>query len=306
MDFLLPGGDDNDKHEIALPGSDKVIQARFLDGTNPTWKAGTGNRSALAAWVTSKDNPYFARNAVNRVWAYFFGTGLVEPIDEMNGPNSTASHPELLDLLAKEFIAHDFDIKFLMRAIAGTRAYQLSSAHTHKSQDNPKLFARMPLRGMTGEQVFDSVAMATGYRDSGGGDDLITGLVGGNRSARSEFLTRFALSERTTESQVSILQALALMNGKLTAAATSLERSETLAAVAEAPFLSVGQRVETLYLAALSRQPETKERDRAVKFVQDAVGVAGKDEKGRRTAMSNALADLFWALLNSPDFILNH
>ena len=74
----------------------------------------------------------------------------------------------------------------------------------------------MPLRGLTGEQLFDSLAMATGYRDSGSSDDLISGLLGGNRSARSDFLTKFALSERPTEAQTSILHALTLMNGKVT------------------------------------------------------------------------------------------
>src|SRR5262249_44712298 len=148
-------------------------------------------RATLAEWLTSPSNPYFARAAVNRTWAYFFGTGLVEPIDEMVGGSSTASHPELLDLLAREFADQKFDLKFLIRTITATRAYQLSSAATHKSQDDPTLFARMPLRGLTGEQLFDSVAMATGYRDSGGGDDLLTGVLGGNRSARSEFLTKF-------------------------------------------------------------------------------------------------------------------
>jgi hypothetical protein len=87
------------------------------------------------------------------------------------------------------------------------------------------------------------------------------------------------------------------MNGKVTASATTLEHSETLAAVVEAPFLSVPQRVETLYLAALSRKPEVRELDRAVKFVRS---VKGKD------GTAEALADLFWALLNSPEFVVNH
>jgi hypothetical protein len=302
MDFLVPSRDDTDKHEISMPGTEKVIQAKFLDGSQPQWKSGAGAREALADWITSPTNPYFSRAAVNRLWAYFFGTGLVEPVDEMVGANSTASHPELLDLLAKEFAAHKFDIKFLIRTITATRAYQLTSAATDKSQDDPTLFARMPLRALKPEQLFDSVALATGYRDSGGGDDLISGLLGGNRSARTEFLTRFASSERPVEAQTSILHALSLMNGKVTAAATTVAKSETLAAVADAPFLSTAERVEALYLATLSRKPDTKETDRAVRFVQDAV----KKANGKKEAYSNALADVFWALLNSPEFVLNH
>jgi hypothetical protein len=305
MDFLLPGGDDRDKHEITIPGSDKVLQAKFIDGTTPNWEGTPGNRANMATWLTAKENPYFARAAVNRIWAYFPGTGLVEPLDEMAGADNTPSHPELLDLLAREFAEHNFDLKFLMRAIVNSETYQLSSRHTHESQDDPKLFARMPLRGLTGEQLFDSIAMATGYRDSGGDDGALSGLLGGNRSARSEFVTRFALSERPTDAQTSILQALSLMNGKVTVSATTLERSETLAAVADAPFLTNPQRVETLYFAVLSRKPEAKELARAVKFIEDAVGKA-PNATARRDATSNALADLFWVLLNSPEFTLNH
>jgi hypothetical protein len=307
QDFVLPNGEEANKHELTIPGTEKVITARFLDGTAPAWKADESGRTALAAWITSRDNPWFARNAVNRLWFIFYGTGLVEPLDEMVGANSATSHPELLDLLAREFADHQFDVRFFIRALTATHAYQLTSARTSASQDDPRLFARMPLRGLTGEQLFDSLATATGYRDAGGGDDLLSGLLGGNRSARSEFLTRFALTERPTESQTSILRALALMNGKVVGDATSLERSETLAAVVDAPFLSTAERVETLYLAALSRRPDTKERDRAVQFVREAVRNAkDKDTAARKKAQADALADVFWVLLNSPEFLLNH
>ena len=82
------------------------MQARFLDGTEPAWKSKSTSRGTLADWMTSPSNPYFARAAVNRIWAYFFGTGLVEPVDEMVGGDRQPSHPELLDLLAREFAAH--------------------------------------------------------------------------------------------------------------------------------------------------------------------------------------------------------
>jgi hypothetical protein len=131
--------------------------------------------------------------------------------------------------------------------------------------------------------------------------------VGGQRSARSEFLTQFAPSDRAVEAQTSILQALSLMNGKVIASATTLERSETLAAVVDVPLLSTTERIDTLYLATLSRKPLKPELERAVKFVQSAEkGAIAKDENAQRTALSNALADVFWALLNSPEFILNH
>jgi len=305
MDIILPGKEDAKKHEIAVPGTDKVVQAKFLDGTEPAWDAQPRARDLLANWVTAPANPFFARTAVNRTWANFFGTGLVEPVDEMVGASSTSTHPELLDLLTREFVAHQFDVKFLIRVFTATRAYQLSSTATHKSQDDPTLFARTSLRGLSPEQLFDSVATATGYRDSGGGDDLITSLLGGARSARSEFLTKFARSERSRETTTSILQALSLMNGKVIASATALDRSETLLAIVDAPFLTLPERLDTLYLATLARKPEQRELDRIVRFVEDAAKSA-QDEAARQTARKQALGDVFWALLNSPEFMLNH
>src|SRR5207249_1426054 len=137
QDLLLPGKEDPYKHELTIPGSNKVVRAKFLNGVEPQWGSGVKARGTLARWITSPSNPYSSRAAVNRSWAYFCGTGLVEPIDEMVGTSSTASHPELLDLLAEQFTAHKFDVEFLIRAITATRAYQLSSVATHKSQDDP-------------------------------------------------------------------------------------------------------------------------------------------------------------------------
>jgi hypothetical protein len=311
MDFVVPAREDITKRALTIPGTDRTVPARFIDGTLPKWKPGVKTRAALAEWVTAPDNPYFARAAVNRMWAYLLGTGLVEPIDEMAGGTSTPSHPELLDLLAREFASHQFDLKFLLRAITNSKTYQRSSSATHKSQDDRTLFARMPLRGLTGEQLFDSLALATGYREPRNTGGLFSELLSGNTPPRAEFLTKFAQSERATEAQTSILQALALMNGKVIADATSLEKSETLAAVVDAPFVGTAGRVEALYLATLSRKPTTRETNRAVRFVEEAVKLAKKDStkraKARRSsAYSEALADVFWALLNSPEFVVNH
>jgi hypothetical protein len=248
------------------------------------------------------------------MWAYFLGTGLVEPVDDMMTPSSVASHNEVLDVLGREFVAHKFDMKFLIRVLTATEAYQRSSAgplraiaDDAKTSTDPALFSRMPLRGVTAEQLFDSLAMATGHRDAGGGgDDLLSAIVGGNKSARAKFLTQFAnQSQRATQAQTSILQALAMMNGKVIADATSLEQSETLAAVVDAPFLNTAGRVETLYMATLSRRPSAKELARTTQFVDDAVRGADSDAD-RGTVYNSALADVFWALLNSSEFSLNH
>ncbi len=292
-DFFTPGNERVDKYEIVIPGTERLVRAVFLDGNEPRFKYKVPPRKTLAEWLTARDNPYFARAAVNRLWAYFFGVGLIDPVDEMVGADHTASHPELLDELAREFAAHKFDLKYLIRAITASQAYQLTSAAPAGFADQPQLFARKALRGLTSEQFFDSVATAIGYQEAAPSGPR--GPFDRGNTPRTEFLTKFAnQSDKATEHQTSILQALTLMNGKLVADATSLERSETLAAVVDAPFMDMSERIETLYLATLSRRPGDKELARLTKFVE------GEKDK------SAALADVLWALLNSGEFMLNH
>ncbi len=301
-DFVGAGREAADRRELTIPGTDRVVQAAFLDGQQPKWKYNTSARATLADWMTDKDNPYFARAAVNRMWGYFFGTGIVDPVDEMVGGEHEPSHPELLDELARQFADHNFDLKFLIRAITASQAYQLSSVTTHKSQEDPQQFARMPLRGLSAEQLFDSIAQATGYQESGNGNSR---FKFGNQGVRGRFLTQFAnSSDKPTEVQTSILQALSMMNGQVTVAATDLERSETLSALLDAPFMDTSERVETLYLVTLARKPTPRELSRMVAYVEG--GGAASDTADRDKHSKQALADVFWVLLNSGEFFLNH
>jgi hypothetical protein len=282
-----------DRRELTISGGKKIVPAVFLDGTDPQWKYDIGSRETLADWMTSPKNPWFARATANRMWAYFFGTGLVDPVDDLRDDNPP-SHPELLDELAKQFADHKFDLKFLIRAITASRAYQSASADADKDKpDDPRLFARMAVRGMTPEQLFDSLSMATGFREKRPARRFFYQ----DDSMRAEFLKQFANTDKRTEFQTSILQSLLLMNGKLTQEVTSPERSATLAAVADSPFLGADEKVEALFLAALSRPPRSDERERFGRYVRTG-GVRG-DAKA-------ALGDVFWVLLNSPEFILNH
>jgi hypothetical protein len=278
---------------IKIGTSEKLIEAKFLDGKQPQWRDQVESRVNLAEWVTAPDNPYFARTAVNRLWGHFFGVGLIDPVDDEPTEESPISHPKLLEELTRQFVANNHDVKYLIRAITFSQTYQRSSVRTHASQDDPRTFARMAVKGLTPEQLFDSLAQATGYRDVQPDGRVVINAA----SPRGQFLAKFASQERRTEYQTSILQALSLMNGKLTADVTSLERAGTLAAVADSPFLSTEQKVEALYLAALSRLPRQVERDRLVTYVNSG---------GPRGDRAAALGDVFWALLNSPEFILNH
>ncbi|HEX5272789.1 MAG TPA: DUF1553 domain-containing protein [Gemmataceae bacterium] len=284
-----------ERHEIKISGTDKVVQARFLDAGEPKWRPKVGTRETLADWVTSPDNPYFARAAANRTWAHFFGVGIVDPVDEESDDNPP-SHPELLDELARQLALHDFDMKYLIKAICYSKTYQRSSTSDSADPPDPRLFARMSIKGLTAEQLYDSIVEATRYNEVEP-VNAPRGFVQLN-SARAEFVGRFSNhTDKRTEFQTSILQALALMNGKFVSDATSVEKSVTLAGVIDAPWMKTSEKVEALYLAALSRKPRAEEMERLVKFV-DRGGPDGSKDK--------ALADVFWALLNSSEFILNH
>jgi hypothetical protein len=159
----------------------------------------------------------------------------------------------------------------------------------------------MPVRGLSAEQLFDSLAIATGYQEGSPGGMYFKGF---GASVRSEFLTKFAnSSDRPIEMQTSILQALALMNGSLTRDATNLQKSELLAAVTDAPFMDPAAKLETLYLAALSRKPTPKEISRLARYIEEG-GVSTAKEPDKR--QNEALADIFWAILNSSEFRFNH
>lgn len=279
---------------VMIPGTERTATARFLDGSNPVWTATSQSRQVLADWVTSPDNIYFARAAVNRIWSNHFGVGLVEPVDDFS-INNPPSHPEVLDLLAREFSGHDFDVKFMIRVIAATRAYGLTSRQSDESQQTPSMFARMAVKGLTPEQIFDSIAQATGYQQPFNPEEP---LNFNNDQRRQEFIETFAnSSEAPTERQSTILQALSLMNGEFVADATDLSDSRTLAAVAEAPFLDTSQKVEALFLATLNRSPSESELKSFVSYVSE------KDSTADRLA---AFGDIFWALLNSSEFLMNH
>jgi hypothetical protein len=278
-------------HRVQIAGTKRYVDASFLDGREVDWPKGVGARQVFANWVTAQENPYFARAAANRVWAQMFGVGLVDPVDDMTGE---PSHPEVLDLLAGQLAAHGFDLRYLFRAVASTRAYQLSSAGGSPSGDVYRLFERMPVRGLSAAQLYDSLLQATGLQR----DAQPAGVVVRRDSPAADFLELFTdPDERPNERQTSILQALTLLNGRLIDDATRADRGPTLAGVADAYFLDTAGRVEALYLAALSRRPRADELERVVPYV----------ERGGPTLdPRQGLADVFWSLLVSAEFMFNH
>jgi hypothetical protein len=294
--FVGPVLPQSDRNTINVAGTDKKVTATFFDGTNPEWAPDRLPRLELADWLVSAKNPYFAKNMANRVWAHFFGIGIQDPVDEP-GENNLPSHPELLKELGQVFADNGFDNQLLIRAITRTRAYQLTSKMTHPGQADPRRFARMNLKGLTPSQLFDSMVAATGFREPAylRNQQQFGFVQPGN--PRSQFLARFVSTDRPTESSTTILQALMLMNGQFIGDQTDLVKSEILAAVADVPGWDTKQRVSTLFLTAFARNPTPEELEKFSSYV---------DRGGATNDKKKALADVFWVLLNSPEFLFNH
>jgi hypothetical protein len=280
--------------EIIVAETETKVTPLFLSNEAPTWPEQftkvTGPEK-LAAWITARENPYFTKNAVNRLWAEFFGAGMIEPLDDLSG-QVPASHPELLGELAQAFADSNYNLEYLTTALALTKLYQLESTIAgNPAADNPQLFARMPVRGLSGVQLYDSLRIAAGYPPEQADVDA-TAAARDRRTFAGRFRT-----ERPTDAERSVTQALTLINGKFATELTDPNQAPTLIAVANAPFLNVPQKVETLFFAALGRPPSEDERALLVKHVESG---------GSHGATDKALGDIFWALLNSSEFNTNH
>jgi hypothetical protein len=249
--------------------------------------AGKSSRELLADWMTSPDNPNFAATAVNRAWQYFCGRGLAGSVDDLD--RTADGERVVLDELAKLFVQSGYDLRWLVKGICQSRSYQQAS---QPAIDDEEAFTHRPLKSLLPEQVFDSLEQALGLP--------VAKADNGPRynGERAQFVAR--LNESAPETPVDykggIPQALMLMNGKLTAEATNLESSRTLRAVIEAPFLTTEEKVETLYLATLTRRPNDNERRYLLDHIQKQPG-----EQERK----QAYAQILWGLVNSPEFVLS-
>lgn len=290
-DVFGPLTEKGESRKLEIPGKKEktVVEARYLNGKEPDWKADESSRETLANWLTARENPYFAKSAVNRIWGRLFGVGIVDPVDDFSDANPP-SHPELLDELAIAFVDSGYDLKFLLRVLTATEAYQLTSSISDISQEPPQRFARMSLKGLSPEQLFDSVSIATGHFERSRRDQP---FAVNDDLPRGEFLEAFNNeTDPLTERPTTILQALAMMNGRFITDATRTDKG-MLAAVINFPDMKTEERIEALYLAALGRPPKPTELPKLVAHCQ-----------GRE--LSVALGDIFWAILNSSEFLLNH
>jgi hypothetical protein len=240
---------------------------------------------------------------VNRLWSHFLGFGFTNPVDDL-GPHRQPSHPEAFDRLAREFAAHGHDLKRLSRWIVLSEPFGLSSRAPSQTDiaDNASapyadftasgkpLFGRYYMRQLQPEEVYQSLLVAAGKHPHDASAD----------PARAAWLSQFARRVGTDDGEEinafdgSIDQSLAVMNGALMQQAMGAEPSALLARVAESD-LPLDKKIEHLFLAAIARAPAPRELEAARQLCS-----------GRADDLRGALQDLWWALLNSNEFILDH
>jgi hypothetical protein len=251
----------------------KVVPAKFLGGEEPRIDSDQSVRPIFAAWATSPKNPYFARAMANRTWGHFFGRGLVNPIDGMSEINPP-THPQLLQGLSEQLIASGFDLKFLARAICNSQTYQRTSKATGRD-DGDQLYARMAMRVLTPEQLFDSFAALSVVKADG----------------RNEFTQFFRTGDEdnVTEYERGIPQLLRLVNSPQLESGRQ-EIVKKLLASGRPP----AELLDQLYLTVLARRPALQERTQMSAYLKQTAPPA----KG--------YGDVLWVLMNSSEFSLNH
>ena len=281
--------------EVTLPDTETVVAPKYLDGTDLADRQRGTRRQQLAIWMASRDNPFLARAAVNRVWSHMFGRGLVEPVDDL-GPHNPPSHPQLMKELTDYFVEAGFDLRDLYRTLGLTDAYQRTSVQQSDETPPAELFATMAIKTMTSEQLYDCLKQ-TLMRSSGDGPAFLPGARGLFDPQRLAFAAKMNMQgSNATEFEAGVLQALTMLNGSETAAATSVVQSSLLSSL-EAPWFTDEDRVDVLLLATLSRLPSDEERRAFSAHVDSA---ADQEKK------QHAFSDILWALLNSAEFMMNH
>jgi Protein of unknown function (DUF1553)/Protein of unknown function (DUF1549) len=279
------------KRQFQHPDTKQVYLPKALDGPVIAADDAVDRRELLADWLTSPKNPYFARAMVNRMWRNFMGRGMVEPVDDFRITNPPTNEP-LLDALAKDFAAHGYDLHHLIRTITASRAYQLSGVPTKFNRGDKMAYSRHYSRRLTAEQLLDSIAQATGV------EEQFTSLYPGTRAAQlpepeieSYFLEVFDRPSRQLvcerKQPPTLNQALHLIGGDTIQKKITNPRG-VLAKMKNRPADEV---IEELYLRTVSRYPDLEEREQA----KSAVAKSSIPQRG--------LEDVFWALLNSKEFL---
>lgn len=285
-----------DGGEVKHLKTDAVVSPKVPVGTAKAVAPGSDRRPAMVDWLVSPENPFFAKSTANRIWSYFHGRGIIDPVDDIRASNPP-SNPELLDALTAAFIQDGFDVRKLMRTICQSRTYQLSIVKNKWNEDDSINFSHARPRRLSAEQMVDALAVATGTKAKLAGVpsgmravEIPDGMVQGN-----DFLQLFGRPKRQSacecerSSNVTLSHALNLINGKTIGECVSNSGNRfTKLVEGEKDDRKV---VEEVYLSCLNRPPTEKELA-SIKLGEGAQRLEG-------------VQDLAWALLNSPAFLFN-
>lgn len=292
--------DKREDNEIKHPKTGRVVAPKVLVASigAPPSAIFTDRREALVDWLTSKDNPFFAKAIANRIWSYFFGRGIIEPVDDIRASNPPVNEP-LLEALTTDLTDHGFDLKYLMRTIVNSRAYQASIQTNVWNEDDKVNFSHAMPRRLSAEELMDGIETAAGVRPNfpevppnTTAEELPDPHVG-----KDGFLDVFGRPVRESScecerrSDISMPQALNLVNGATIADAIADPKGR----VAKLILAGTSDRaiVDDLYLASLGQMPTPQEVDAALTF------------RNKSTSRAEWAQDLLWSLVNSKAFLYN-
>ncbi|MEE2640489.1 MAG: DUF1549 domain-containing protein [Planctomycetota bacterium] len=273
----------------------RVMKPKFLGGIEPETK-GKDRREVMAKWLASAENPFFAKNLSNIVWAHFFGQGIINDVDDVRVSNP-AVNPELLEALAGRFTDYKYDFKKLVRDICVSRTYQLSTKTNDSNATDTKNFSHGTLRRLRAEVLLDTISQVTETRNKFRGLPLgarAVQIADGNTS--TYFLSAFGRASRETvcscevKMEPNLSQALHLLNGQTLQSKIS---AGGLVARMLKEKKTPEQIIEEIYIRCFTRKPTETE-------MKSLVAEINATENKQQT-----YEDLFWALLNSREFLFN-
>ncbi|MGA2621327.1 MAG: DUF1549 and DUF1553 domain-containing protein [Thermoguttaceae bacterium] len=288
------------------PVTKAIVRPKPLGGEAITLAAGEDARVKLAVWLTAPENPWFANCAVNRVWYWLMGRGIVHEPDDLR-PTNPPSNPELLAYLAGELVGHKYDLKHIFRLLLTSQTYQRSSQTTQWNVHDRTQFSHYSIRRLPAESLADAITQVTGssdqygffvpqphkrFPDGTGAIQLDDGTMSSGILGTFGRPSRDSPYEHSRDNQIGMWQELYLCNAQ-----ELMEKISKGKRIGQwlAEKRSDGEIVEDLYLSALSRFPTEPEK-------QAALAHLGKDPTARRAA----LEDLMWVVLNMREFLFNH
>lgn len=293
-----------DSGELLHPKSNKPVTPKYLDGDFERERPGEDVREKLAQWVTAPNNPYFARATVNRIWKFFMGRGIVEPVDDFRVTNPP-SNEALLQALADDFVRSGYSLKRLERSILNSRAYQLSSVPNETNRSDEVNYSRFLVRRLMSEQILDSMTQVTGVAEK------FPSMPIGTRAMKIPVLPfqkpsymmkvfgrndlREVICERDTKP--SVAQVMHLVSGDTIQRQITAKSGNLDSWLADAS-LTNRDVVAKIYLSALTRRPSEEEASAALA----PIAAKPADPDARRRAFE----DLLWTVFNSKEFLFHH